>query len=126
MAECVFCDIVWGRAPAEFVIAPGEVIGAVAFRPLNPVVPGHVLFVPTTHVRDAAESPVVTAITFRLAAEYADLERRPFNLITSAGAEATQSVLHLHAHYVPRAPGDGLALPWTGQKRRAELAEADR
>jgi len=36
-----------------------------------------------------------------------------FNLITSAGKNATQSVFHLHVHLVPRVAGDGLSLPWT-------------
>ncbi|MEU3978362.1 HIT family protein [Streptomyces bacillaris] len=37
------------------------------------------------------------------------------NLITSKGAEATQSVYHLHVHIVPRRDGDNLPLPWTPQ-----------
>lgn len=34
-------------------------------------------------------------------------------IITSIGANATQTVRHTHLHVVPRRPGDGLALPWT-------------
>ena len=40
-----------------------------------------------------------------------------YNLITSAGIPATQSVLHLHIHIVPRYENDGLHLPWTDQRR---------
>lgn len=36
-------------------------------------------------------------------------------VITSIGADATQTVFHTHIHVVPRRPGDGLTLPWTGQ-----------
>jgi hypothetical protein len=36
-----------------------------------------------------------------------------WNLITSAGTDATQSVFHLHVHLVPRRPNDGLKLPWS-------------
>jgi histidine triad (HIT) family protein len=43
-------------------------------------------------------------------------ETGPCNIITSVGAEATQTVFHLHLHVVPRRFGDGLALPWTGQE----------
>lgn len=123
MAEpelCPFCEIVEGRAPATFVAQgyrqSGMVPGVIAFVPLAPVTPGHVLFVPSEHVVDAAESPPLTAAVFGRAAAYAQVCGEPFNLITSAGAEATQTVQHLHVHYVPRAAGDGLPLPWTSQQ----------
>lgn len=109
---CMFCEIVEFRAPADRI---HDTPDTSAFVPLNPVTPGHVLIVPTRHVRDAAEDPEVTARTMADAAKLAGLYGVPFNLITSAGADATQTVFHLHIHYVPRRPGDGLALPWTGQ-----------
>ena len=34
-------------------------------------------------------------------------------LIVVCGAEATQTVPHLHIHIVPRRAGDRLTLPWT-------------
>jgi histidine triad (HIT) family protein len=113
----VFCEIVAGRAPATFV--PCAVRGVVAFVPLDPVVPGHVLFVPRRHVANAAEDPAVTGWTFNAAAEYGAACGVPFNLITSVGREATQSVFHLHVHYVPRATDDALLLPWGGNEGRA-------
>jgi histidine triad (HIT) family protein len=112
MGECVFCKIVAGRAPADFVLHPGQHPVVVGFAPLGPVVPGHVLFVPKDHVVDAAEDAYVTALTFRAAAAWATSRGGPFNLITSAGEAATQSVFHLHVHYVPRAVDDGLMVPW--------------
>jgi histidine triad (HIT) family protein len=87
----------------------------VTFEPLNPVVPGHRLFVPVEHVMNADEDPIVTGQTFEFAARWADQQGGAYNLITSAGAAATQTVFHLHVHYVPRREGDGLTLPWTGQ-----------
>jgi histidine triad (HIT) family protein len=90
---------------------------AVVFAPLNPVTPGHLLIVPKTHVKDAASSPDITAYTYRLAAQLAKEQGGSFNLITSAGNPATQSVHHLHIHYIPRVAGDDLHLPWTGQDK---------
>lgn len=110
--DCAFCTIAAGDAPASIVFRTWQTIGLV---PLNPVTPGHVLVMPHAHVDDAADEPDITAETMRAAAEYAKRQDVPFNLITSAGAAATQTVFHLHVHYVPRAAGDGLALPWTGQ-----------
>jgi histidine triad (HIT) family protein len=90
---------------------------AVSFEPLNPVTPGHLLVVPRLHVADATQAPQVTADTMHLAAMLAKKLGGDCNLITSVGKAATQSVFHLHIHIVPRREGDGLVLPWTGQKR---------
>lgn len=107
----MFCDIVQGKAPATIVHRWAD---AMAIVPLGPVVDGHLIVIPVQHVRDAAEDPSVTAEVMRRAAEIVPY---PANIITSLGREATQSVFHLHAHIVPRAENDGLALPWYSGKR---------
>lgn len=105
-ADCVFC----GRIKrGEY---DGSGFGAVSFEPLNPVVPGHRLFVPGWHCADAREIEGVAAAA-KLAAWHASKTDEDFNLITSAGGAATQTVFHLHVHYVPRRPDDGLLLPWS-------------
>jgi histidine triad (HIT) family protein len=109
---CVFCAIVAGRAPATLV---REWPDAIAFRPRQPVTPGHVLVIPREHVMDAGIDPDVSARTMRAAAELAD-ELDAANIITSRGAAATQTVYHLHLHVVPRSHQDGLPLPWTPQQ----------
>lgn len=112
---CPFCEIVVGRAPANYV---HEWPDTIAITPLNPVVDGHTLVIPKVHVTDFGEDPMVTATTMHRAAEIARVwPAVPMNLITSRGREATQSVFHLHLHLVPRAEGDGLALPWYSGKK---------
>lgn len=106
---CVFCDRIARR---EFL---GWRLGVVWFEPLNPVVPGHMLFVPIDHRGSAAEGPHDAADAMKRAAQYVATERISANIITSIGVPATQSVFHTHIHVVPRVKGDGLALPWTGQ-----------
>lgn len=110
MAECVFCKRI---ERGEYLGIKGT-LQVVAFPPLNPVTPGHMLVVPKEHVKDAVEDPWVTAIVARAAAKVAST-RGDCNLITSIGPAATQTVYHLHVHVVPRRPHDGLVLPWTGQ-----------
>jgi len=113
---CPFCEINLGRAPAEFVHEWSDTIAIV---PLNPVVDGHTLVIPKTHVTDFAHDPAVTGATARRAAQLCrDLDLAHANLITSRGVHATQSVFHLHLHLVPRAENDGLALPWYSGKKR--------
>lgn len=113
-SECVFCEIVAGRAPATIVRRWPD---AIAIRPLAPVTEGHVLVIPRTHVRDVGEAPAVSASTMARAAELA-AKLPAVNVITSRGTAATQTVFHLHLHVVPRRPGDGLPLPWTPQQER--------
>jgi diadenosine tetraphosphate (Ap4A) HIT family hydrolase len=121
-ADCVFCDIITGRSDAVFV---REWIDTIAILPRadktgrRGCAEGHILVIPKVHVADFAVDPMVSAVTAHRLSELAHQLRAKtgldYNEITSAGPDATQTVGHLHRHLVPRRPGDGLALPWTGQ-----------
>lgn len=90
--------------------------GVAWFEPLDPVTPGHVLFVPVDHVEDACDNPPVTALVMQVAAQ-ALTGCGDGNLIWNVGPLAGQTVWHAHLHWVPRREGDGLVLPWDGQER---------
>lgn len=111
-SECVFCQkIDSGDVERESIFVS-------SFEPLNPVTPGHRLFVPNGH-REHTEGPVAmveTASAIQEAHKYGTDRGEDFNLITSSGDAATQTIPHIHIHYVPRRAGDGLTLPWTGQE----------
>jgi len=108
MSDCVFCE----RIKRDEYDVSG--FGAVSFEPLNPVTPGHRLFLPVNHAEDARDmSALGSAVA--LASRFSWDRVGDFNLITSAGPAATQTIKHLHVHYVPRHAGDGLSLPWTNQ-----------
>lgn len=111
MRDCPFCR---RRALRQFDM---ETAWTVSYVPLNPVTPGHRLFVSHDHLQDASADPFATGKVFEAAAAWGELRAESYNLITSVGVEATQSIKHLHIHYVPRFEGDGLHLPWTGQKK---------
>lgn len=113
--SCPFCLIVAGEAPARIV---REWDDTLAIEPLNPVTPGHLLVLPKVHVETLFSSPDVAATTMRRVSEMVHgverhVDPNDYNVITSAGRAATQTVMHLHVHLVPRRPGDGLRLPWT-------------
>lgn len=111
--DCPFCA---RRDEGEFQALSRLIM---FFEPLNPVTPGHTLFMPFQHVehRNLVSGDVVGR-AMKDAATYAHLmSDGNFNLITSSGPNATQTVDHIHVHYVPRREGDGLSLPWTGQKK---------
>lgn len=119
--SCAFCD----RAAAEY----REDHEIMVFEPLDPVTPGHLLVVPVLHLEDFgdvqdwhdADAKAAFQNTMwrasKLARDLKVYEKTDCNIITSAGANATQTVFHLHVHLVPRRENDGLTLPWTGQKK---------
>jgi len=106
---CIFCRIASGEIPAARV---AESDAAVAFRDLNPQAPVHVLVVPRRHVAslaDAAEGDELGALLL-LAREVARLEGiadRGYRVVTNSGADAGQTVHHLHLHVL-----GGRALGW--------------
>lgn len=89
--------------------------GVVTFEPLNPVTKGHRLFLPDSHITwNQPEAAEAAARCVMMATMWVNA-RTDFNLITSRGPLATQTVQHIHIHLVPRYEADGLHLPWTGQ-----------
>jgi histidine triad (HIT) family protein len=109
IAECVFCAIVAGRAPAHRVL---EDETCVAFLDVRPLFPGHTLVVPRVHrpaLRDLAEGELAPLLS--------NAQRMSRALETALGSQGTfvalndrvsQSVPHIHVHVVPRRKGDGL------------------
>ena len=102
--ECVFCRVVAGEAPADVVVR-SEL--SVAFRDRSPQAPVHVLVVPRRHITDAAAlSPsdaAELADVFALAQRVAESEgvaERGYRLLFNVGADASNSVPHLHLHVV--------------------------
>lgn len=107
MNECPFCHKV-NNYDYEHSYNGRTVV---RFEPLDPVTPGHRLFVPGWHAEHPDPRALRTAMGY--AEEFAQVKRRDYNLITSGGPAATMTIPHIHVHYVPRAHGDGLHLPWT-------------
>lgn len=115
--DCVFCRIMTGAEPEPRDFrALGGVTEVVAFTPLNPFVSGHTLVVPMDHVADVTQADGQTVTDVMEATEVGDAmvaetDAEGFNVITSAGAAATQTVMHWHVHVIPRRPDDELG-PW--------------
>lgn len=111
---CAFCRIIVGDVPPPARYE--QYLRHVVFEPLNPVTPGHLLVVPRRHVPDAGYDWGLTGLTFEVACAVANNTLRvhpEYNLIVNKGADAGQSVRHLHVHIVPRVAGDDLAMPWS-------------
>lgn len=118
--RCPFCQRI---TKGEFDGSMNQYcIKVVHFEPLNPVTPGHRLFVParhTEHWETLAFDKVGAAMAaaHQWASELEGSEHLQFNLIVSNGPAATQTVDHVHVHLVPRHEHDGLALPWSHNQK---------
>jgi histidine triad (HIT) family protein len=112
MKNCVFCD----KLRDETFDPAYQFSNCVAFEPLNPVTPGHLLVVPRQHAANVNELSGQAIEDVGYALRYFTNDIESYNIITSKGPEATQTVFHLHWHIVPRSKNDGLKLPWTDQQ----------
>jgi histidine triad (HIT) family protein len=100
--ECVFCRIIAGEIPTEFLHNDDLVV---AFRDITPKAPTHILLMPREHVAAAgvltdADGPMLGrlfAVAARLAGQAGVMESG-FRLVTNSGKGAGQSVPHLHFH----------------------------
>jgi histidine triad (HIT) family protein len=107
--NCLFCEIVAGRAPAYVVLDEPEVV---AFLDIRPLFAGHTLVVPRRHV------DVLSGLPTDLVVPYFDAVQRLSaameGVLDAAGSfvainnRVSQSQPHLHTHVVPRRPKDGL------------------
>jgi histidine triad (HIT) family protein len=111
MSVCVFCEKI---REGSVVQARG---GIYHFEPLNPVVRGHRLFVAREHFALPDHMPPIAGLVFEEAARYAGAHGGAYNLIVNAGTSASQTIPHMHVHFVPRERNDGLMLPWTDQEK---------
>jgi histidine triad (HIT) family protein len=109
--DCVFCQIVAGRAPAT-IIAEDEL--TIAFLDLRQFHPGHVLIIPRAHVPDIRDADDATAAAvLMMVARISRAVDKTFpcdglSIWHSAGEAANQEVPHLHFHVHPRVYGDNL------------------
>ncbi len=116
---CIFCRIVAGEIPSRQVFADDA---AIAFLDMEPLKTGHTLVVPRTHVTDLLAAPDVLAAIAPAIAATGDLLTHKLgatgmNVLSNVGADAGQSVFHLHVHLIPRYgddPGMGALLKRTG------------
>ena len=98
--DCLFCRIASRTVPADIV---GEADGLLAFKDIHPQAPTHLLIIPTEHIPSLADATESHAALLGKAMQFADRLARQFRLlpdgyrlVLNCGAQAGQSVWHLH------------------------------
>ena len=111
MNDCLFCKIAAGEIPSTKVYEDEQVL---AFRDIAPQAPVHVLVIPKKHVSgwyDAKdEDDALLAHLMRVAANVAKMEGvvdSGFRVVSNCGADAQQTVRHLHLHVLGGKPMSG-------------------
>jgi histidine triad (HIT) family protein len=113
---CPFCEIVTQQAEGTREVCRDSHI--VAFFPLEPATLGHTLVVPCKHVPDiwSVDRDLAAHLGWFTVKVAHAVKRaiRPdgLSVIQSNGAAATQTVMHLHVHVVPRWSDDRLGPIW--------------
>ena len=107
MSDCLFCRIVAGEIPAKIVHRDDEVV---AFRDIAPKAPVHILLIPVRHLESVHEARETDAallgrllLTAKRVAESEGIGGS-YRLVLNHGADAGQSVFHLHAHLLGGRP----------------------
>jgi histidine triad (HIT) family protein len=124
VAECIFCAIAAGEAPATIV---DEDADTVAFMDISPWARGHTLVVPRRHHENLLDiDPGDLASTFSMARRVAgrmqdQLGAEGVWLWNSCGQAAGQVVMHFHVHVIPTEEGKRPSPP----QPDASIGEAD-
>lgn len=101
MTDCLFCRIVSGEVPADVVHTTERVI---VFRDIAPSAPTHLLVVPREHYENvgalAAADPALAGEVAAVAADVAAAQGigSGWRLVFNSGADAGQTVFHVHGH----------------------------
>ena len=99
--NCLFCKIIAGDIPSAKVYEDETVY---AFRDIAPQAPTHILVVPKAHIDSCngitAENSAVVAHIFEVIPQIAAAEGLTggYRVVSNCGADAGQTVFHLHFH----------------------------
>jgi histidine triad (HIT) family protein len=103
--DCVFCRIVAGVIPAPRLREDADTL---IFPDTAPVAPVHVLVVPKKHLSDIGElggdPGAAAAVLAAIRGFAADTGLTDYRTVFNTGAQAGQSVFHVHAHLLSGRP----------------------
>ncbi len=108
MTDCVFCNIITGTAPADLLYEDDDLI---VIRDIRPVAPVHLLVIPRKHITSLNELQPEDAnlaahllLTVPRIAHQLLGDDAAFRTVINTGADAGQTVFHLHVHIIAGRP----------------------
>lgn len=108
---CLFCKIIAREVPGKIVYEDDDVL---AFEDIRPVAPTHTLVIPKRHIvsideakpEDAQLLGKLMLVASKIAKD-AGIQEGGWRFVINNGANAGQSVFHIHAHVL-----GGRAMQW--------------
>ncbi len=103
-SDCIFCRIIKGEAPADFVYKDENLV---VFRNIRPKAPVHVLIVPIEHIEsinalEERHSMIISKMMLK-AKEIAGklgIGKSGYRLVVNVERGGGQEVFHLHIHLI--------------------------
>lgn len=114
MDNCIFCKILKNEIPSSTVYEDDKFRGIMD---IGPVSKGHVILLAKEHTPNLLEADdELLAAAMPAAKKVANAVKKTvgcdgINILQNNGAEAGQTVFHLHIHVIPRSKEDGVKLP---------------
>jgi histidine triad (HIT) family protein len=112
VSDCLFCKIIAGQIPGNFIHQDEEMV---AIRDINPQAPLHALIIPRRHIATlndlSVEDDALVGSLFRRAAAIArehGYDDRGYRAVFNTNRDAGQTVFHIHLHLLA---GRGLGWP---------------
>lgn len=100
--DCIFCQIIKGKIPADFVYQDDDLV---AFQDINPIAPVHVLIVPREHIEGVQKVQKkdlkILGKMLLTASKIAKQKKlKGYKLFFNCGKLGGQLVYHLHLHLI--------------------------
>jgi histidine triad (HIT) family protein len=102
MSDCLFCKIRDGKIPAAITYRDDDLV---VFKDIGAKAPLHELIIPTRHIASLAEAEsgdgdILGKMMLTAARRAKDngYGERGFRVVMNAGADAGQTVFHVHLH----------------------------
>ena len=100
MSDCLFCKIIKKEIPAKLEFEDDQVI---AIQDIHPQAPVHLLVIPKKHLgqvsdMNGSDKALLGHLIYTAKNIAADKNWTDYRLLFNNGAEAGQSVFHIHLH----------------------------